>query len=308
MKAVKMYQFGGPEVLKYEDADMPVPGPDELLVKVSAASINPIDWKYRQGHIPNMKRTFPTIIGWDVSGVVVETGRLVTQFTKGDPIFARIETTESGAYAEYVVVRAAEAAYAPKSISLATAAAIPLAGMTAWAGLFEVGKLRAGMSLLIHGGSGGVGTFAVQLAKYAGAHVIATTSTTNIELVRSLGADEVIDYTKEDFSTKVHDLDFVFDTIAGDTQAKSWGLIKKDGMLVSTLGIDEKAAAANGVRGKHFMLQSNGARLQEMGGLVDAGHLKVIIDKEYPLSETAAAHAESEKGHTKGKIILTTGA
>ena len=305
MKAVRIHAYGGADVLKYEDAPMPEFGPDDVLIKVTATSINPIDWKVRSGHARDrMPIVFPFILGWDVAGTVAEAGALVTTFKKGDKVFSRNDISRNGAYAEYVAVRASEVAYAPKSISLQHAAGIPLAGMTAWAGLFEQGSLRAGQSVLIQGASGGVGTFAVQLAKLAGAHVIATTSAKNVDLVRSLGADEVIDYKAEDFSKKLKDIDLVFDSIGGETQKKSWGIIKKGGILVSTVGADPKEAEAHGVKAKSFMLNSNGARLQQMAGLVDEGKLKVIIEKEFPLTEIQAAHELSEGGHSVGKIIV----
>jgi len=306
MKAVRIHAYGGVEVLQYEDAPMREIGPDEVLIKVIASSVNPIDWKVRSGKAKDrMPVTFPFILGWDVSGIVDEAGSLVTRFKKGDKVFSRSDPSRNGAYAEYIAVRASEVAFAPSSIPLAHAAAVPLACMTAWAGLFEQGSLRAGQSVLIHGASGGVGTFAVQLAKLAGAHVIATTSTKNVDLIKSLHADEVIDYKTEDFSIKVKDVDMVFDTVGSDTQKKSWGIIKKGGVLVATVGADAKEAEAHHVTAKSFMLNSNGARLQEIAGLIDQGKLKIIIEKEFLLTEVRAAHELSEKGHSVGKIIIT---
>ncbi len=197
-----------------------------------------------------------------------------------------------------------EVAFAPTTISLDKAAGIPLAAQTAWTALFEQAGLRAGQSVLIHGASGGVGGFAVQLAKIVGARVTGTCSKNHFDMVKALGADEVIDHVSEDFSKKVKNLDVVLDTIGGETQEKSWGVIKKGGVLVSTVGADEKAAAAYGVRGKSFMLISNGARLQEIGGLVDAGKITVVVEREFPLAEAKAAQELSQAGHVKGKIIL----
>jgi NADPH:quinone reductase-like Zn-dependent oxidoreductase len=305
MKAVRIHAYGDPGVLQYEDAPMPVIGPDEVLIKVAASSVNPIDWKVRSGKSKEkMPITFPFILGWDVAGTVEETGVLVTSFKKGDKVFSRSSPSRDGAYAEYIAVRASEVAFAPKSVSFSEAAGVPLACMTAWDGLFEQAALRAGQSVLIHGASGGVGTFAVQLAKLAGAHVIATASEKNTALVKSLGAHEVIDYKKEDFSQKVKHIDVVFDTIGGETQKKSWGIIKKAGVLVSTVGADPKEAEAHGVKAKSFMLDSNGARLQQIAGLIDAGKIRIIIDKEFPLEQTRQAHELSEQGHAVGKIII----
>ncbi len=302
MKAIQIHEFGDSGVMKYEDVPKPVAAPDEVLIKVRAAAVNPVDWKIREGwrNLP-----LPLILGWDVAGTVEDTGSLVKRFRKGDQVFCRPDTSRNGGFAEYIAVKTPEVAKAPTSIPLKVAAGIPLAAQTAWMGLFEAGELRAGQTILIHGGSGGVGSFAIQLAKLAGAKVITTTSAGNFALVTSLGADEVIDHGSEDFSKKVRNVDFVFDTIGGETQAKSWGVIKSGGMLVSTLGADEKAAAVHGVSGRSFMLVSNGARLQELGALVDAGKLRVIIDREFPLAEARAALDASKAGHAKGKILIT---
>ena len=305
MKAVRIHNYGGPETLVFEDAPMPEIAPDEVLIKVAACAINPIDWKVRKGYAKERAPlSFPFILGWDVAGTIEKAGVLVTNYTAGDKVFTRNNTSRNGGYAEFVAVRASEIAAAPKSISLMESSGIPLACQTAWAGLFEQGALPKGQSVLIHGGSGGVGTFAVQLAHFVGAHVIATTSEKNKELVKSLGADEIIDYKADDFSKKLKDIDVVFDTIGGDTQKKSWGIIKKGGILVSTVGADENAAKVHNLSAKSFMVDSSGARLQEIASLVDLGHLKVIIEKQFPLSEAKAAHELSEGGHAVGKIIL----
>ena len=300
-----MYKYGDSSVLKYEDAPKPVIGPDEVLVKVHACGVNPVDWKIREGYMSQfVHHEMPLIPGWDVAGTVEETGPLVTRFKPDDAVFCRPDTSRNGGYAEYIAVKTIDIASAPRSIPLVKAAGIPLASQAAWMGLFEVAGLKTGQSVLIHGASGGVGTFAVQLAKLAGAHVIGTTSGRNIETVKSIGADEVIDHTREDFSKKVRGLDVVFDTIGGETQEKSWGVLRKGGVLVSTVGADEKAAAAQGVIGKSFMLVSNGARLQEISSLVDKGKISVVIEKEFPLAEARAAQDLSQTGHARGKIIL----
>ncbi|HUH79331.1 MAG TPA: NADP-dependent oxidoreductase [Methanoregula sp.] len=305
MKAVRIHQYGDSGVLKYEDVPRPTIGPDEVLVRVHSCGVNPVDWKIREGYMARMARhTLPLILGWDVAGTVEETGSLVKRFRAGDRVFCRPDTSRNGGYAEYVAVRTIELAPAPESIPLEKAAGIPLAAQTAWMALFELAELKAGQKILIHGASGGVGTFAVQFAKLAGARVIGTTSKKNFEMVRSIGADELIDHTAEDFSKKVRDADVVFDTIGGETQAMSWGVIRKGGVLVSTLGADEKAAAAHGVAGKSFMLISNGARLEEIGRLVDAGRVSVVIEKEFPLAEAKAAQELSQAGHARGKIVL----
>jgi len=305
MKAVRIHHYGDVDTLLYEDAPMPKVAPDEVLIKVTAAGVNPMDWKVRKGVLKDYRQLdFPLILGWDVSGTIAQTGVLVSQFAPGDKVYARSDTSRNGAYAEYITVRAEEVAFAPDSVPLNFAAGIPLAAQTAWMGLFEEGSLNEGQTVLIHGASGGVGSFAVQLAKLVKADIIATTSTKNIDFVKALGADKVIDYTKEDFSTKVKNVDLVFDTVGGETQKKSWGVIKKGGILVSTVGADQNAAAQHHVTAKSFIVNSSGARLQEISGLVDSNKLRVIIAKELPLTEVKTAHKLSEEGHVKGKIIL----
>ncbi len=305
MKAVRIHKFGNSGVLKFEEAPEPEIGPDEVLVKVYACGVNPVDWKIREGLTEKMAHhRLPLTLGWDVAGTVESTGALVKRFGRGDAVFCRPDTLRNGGYAEYIAVKTLELANAPESVPLDHAAGIPLASQAAWMALFEVASLRAGQKILIHGASGGLGTFAVQFAKAAGAHVIGTCSAGNFGMVGSLGADEIIDHTSEDFSKKVKGVDVVFDTIGGETQARSWGVLKKGGVLVSSVGADEKAAAAHGVIGRSFLLNSNGARLQEIGGLVDKGKVSVIIDRVLPLSEAKAAHDLSQSGHAKGKIIL----
>lgn len=300
MKAVQIHEFGGVEKLIYENVPVPQPAPDEVLIRISAAGVNPIDWKIREGQRKdNIK--LPLILGLDVAGIVVDKGVLVTQFSEGDKVFARLD--KNGAYAQYAVAKAASTAYAP-DIPLKVAAGIPLASQTAWVGLFEVGGLKPGQKILIHGASGGVGTFAVQFATIAGAYVIATTSETHIELIKSLGANEVIDYEKEDFRKKVKDLDMVFDTIGGETQERSWQVLRKGGILVSTLGVNEGKAANFGVVGKPFTVNSNGARLQQIAGLVDKKMIRTIMEKEFSLEEVKKAHELSQSGKALGKIIL----
>jgi NADPH:quinone reductase-like Zn-dependent oxidoreductase len=305
MKAIRIHGHGDSSVLLYEDAPVPSILPDEVLIKVHSAGVNPVDWKIRAGFGSYRGAfSFPLIPGWDVAGSIVSVGPMVKAFKSGDIVFARPEPNRNGTYAQYVAVRGFEIAYAPSQISMQEAAGIPLASQTAWMGVFEKGNLQKGQRILIHGASGGVGIFAVQFAKLANAYVIATTSAKNVELVKSLGADEVIDYKSEDFIKKVSGVDLVFDPIGGDTQSRSWQVIRKGGILVSTVGTDENAAKQFGVHTESFRLVSNGSRLQEIGALVDARLVRVIIAKEFPLSEAKAAHDLIETGHVVGKIIL----
>jgi NADPH:quinone reductase-like Zn-dependent oxidoreductase len=302
MKAVRIHEFGGVEKLIYENVPIPEPAPDELFIRVYAAGVNPVDWKIREGQRKNNIK-LPLILGWDVAGIVIHKGILVPNFAEGDRVFARLDLTRDGAYSEYAIAKASEAAHAP-SIYFDMAAGIPLASQTAWMGLFEVGKLKHNNKILIHGASGGVGMFAVQLAKIVGAYVVGTTSEGNFDVVKSLGANEVIDYKKEDFRKKVKDFDMVFDTIGGETQEHSWQVMHKGGTLVSTVGVDESMGTKFGMIGKSFMVNSNGARLEQIAGLIDKGLLRVIIEKEFPLNEVRKAHELSQSGKASGKIIL----
>jgi NADPH:quinone reductase-like Zn-dependent oxidoreductase len=306
MKAVRIHEYGGPEVLKYEDAPKPQAGPGEVLIRVHAASVNPVDWKVRQGYLQQMmKYKMPMIPGWDVSGVVEAVGAGVTRLKPGDEVYGRPDLSRDGTYAEFVAVKESEVALKPKSIDHATAAAIPLAALTAWQALYDAAKLSAGQKLLIHGAAGGVGCFAVQLAKMRGAHIIVTASKKNHDFLRSLGADECIDYNTTKFEDVVHDADVVLDTITGETMERSWQVLKKGGILVSILEPPKpEKAAAHGCRCHHTFVQANAEELSELAKLVDTGKLKVIIEKIYPLSEARAAQESNASGHTRGKIVL----
>ena len=305
MKAVRIHHHGDSGVLIYEDAPVPSILPDEVLIKVHSAGVNPVDWKIRMGYGDYRNAfNFPLILGWDVAGTVESVGPLIKKFKAGDIVFARPEPIRNGAYAEYVAVRGFELAYAPSYIPLEVSAGIPLASQTAWMAIFEKGNLQRGHSILIHGASGGVGSFAVQFARLANAYVIATTSAKNIDMVKSLGANEVIDYKSEDFSKKVTDVDLVLDVVGGDTQSKSWQVIRKGGTLVSTVGADEKTGKQFNVHAVSFRLVSNGARLHQIRELINAGLVRAMTVKEFPLSEARAAHDFGESGHAQGKIIL----
>lgn len=306
MKAVRIHEYGGPEVLKYEDAPRPEPAPDELLVRVHAAGVNPVDWKVRAGYAKDRLRyTMPFIPGWDVSGVVEETGLDTVRLKVGDEIYSRPDISRDGSYAEYMVVRESEAALKPKSVDHVQAAAIPLASLTAWQALFDAGKLSAGQKVLIHGAAGGVGSFAVQFAKLRGAHVIGTASKKNHDYLRSLGAEETIDYNTTKFEDVVRDVDVVLDTITGETTERSWKVLKKGGILLSILQPPSpEKAAAHGVRCAHVFVQPNVEQLNEIAHLVDSGKLKVNVEKVFPLWEARAAQELSATGHVRGKIVI----
>lgn len=306
MKAIRIHRYGANDVLQFEEAPLPEVLPDDVLIKVHSAGINPADWKFRAGwYAEYAPRELPWILGWDVAGTVERVGGAVDAFKPGDAVFALADMARDGAYAEYIAVRAGEIAAAPRSIPLEQAAGVPLAALTAWLALFDHGRLRAGQTVLIHAGAGGVGSFAVQLAKHADARVVATASAANRALVESLGADQVIDYQTQDFSALVSGVDMVLDTIGGATQDKSWGVLRKDGILVGlAMPLDEAAAARHQVRAVAGFVAPDGARLAQIAGLIDAGVLQVVIDREFGLAQAAEAHAFSETGRARGKIVL----
>lgn len=301
MKAIRIHEFGGPEVLKYEDIPEPQPGPNEIQVRVIAAGVNPVDWKIRRG---GMKLPLPMTLGVDVAGVVSASGSSVSGFHPGDSVFAKV-TPQHGGYAEYTLVDVSQAAIKPKSIGFIEAAAIPTAGLTAWQSLFDIAGLEKGHSVLIHGAAGGVGSFAVQFAKWKGAHVIGTASAGNAEFLKSIGADEVIDYKTQRFEDVVRNVDVVLDTIGGDTFERSWDVLKPGGFLVTTVAdIPEGAAQAHGVRAKHILSKSVAADLSQIAAIIEERHIKPIVTAVLPLSEAKRAQEMSESGHTRGKIVL----
>lgn len=306
MKAVRIHQYGGPEVLKFEDAPRPQPAAGELLIRIHAAAVNPVDWKIREGHLKErVAYSLPLILGWDLSGTVEATGPGATRLQKGDDVFTRPDIARNGAYAEYIVVRESEVAHKPKSIDHVHAAAIPLAALTAWQALFDAARLSTGQKVLIHAASGGVGSFAVQLARGKGAHVIGTASGRNQSFITELGVNEAIDYGKTRFDEIVHDVDVVFDTIGGDVQQRSWRVLKKGGILISIVSAPSpEEAAKHGVRQAYVFVQPNATELAEIVRLVDTGRVKPFVETVLPLSEARKAQELSESGHTRGKIVL----
>lgn len=306
MKAIRIHEFGGPEVLKYDDAPNPSPANDEVVIKIHASGVNPVDCKIRaglaQGKFPI---EFPLIPGWDVSGEIEEVGSDVLNFRKGDEVYSRPDPTRNGTYAEYVVVKADQVNSKPKSIDHDKAAAVPLAGLTAWQGLFEHGDLKAGQKVLIHAASGGVGTFAVQFAKWKGAYVIGTASEENIDFLYDLGADEVIDYKTEKFENKVKNVDLVFDLIGGETQKRSLSVIRQGGRLVTTVQPgNQEVAKEKSIKLIGYMAKSYPADLQQIADLIDSGKIKPIVTRILPLKEAAKAQELIDSHHTRGKIVL----
>ena len=306
MKAVRIHEFGNEDVLLYEDAPVPQIQDDEVLIKVHATSVNPVDWKTREGYVKEMiPHDFPLTLGWDVSGVIENVGSKVTNFKKGDSVYSHPDIYGNGTYAEYIAVKSKEVALKPKSIDYKHAASIPLVSLTAWQALIETANLIEGQRILIHGAAGGVGSFAVQLAKTRGAYVIGTASARNHQFLRDLGADEVVDYTQVKFEDRVKDVDVVFDTVGGDTLDRSWKVLKPGGHLVTTVGMPSEAKEkAYNVKGTGVFVQPNAEHLEKIADLVDQGKIKTHLEKVFPLQQVKKAHLLSQTGRVKGKIIL----
>jgi NADPH:quinone reductase-like Zn-dependent oxidoreductase len=306
MKAVTVHQYGGPEVLKLEDVPWPEAKEDQILIRVIAAGVNPVDAAIRSGAFAKFFNTkLPLIPGYDVAGTVEQTGSKITKFKKGDSVFAYLPLESGGGYAEYAVATEKEAAAKPKTLNYIEAAAVPVVALTAWQALIDTAKLSSGQTVLIHGGSGGVGSFAIQIAKAKGAKVIATASTPNQGLLTELGADVAIDYTKTKFEDVAKDVDVVLDSVGKDTLTRSYGVLKKGGYIVSLVARPDPAELEKrGIRGSPIHAQPNSAELAEIGKLIDEKKIKVIISQVLPLSDAGKAQAQVETGHTRGKIVL----
>lgn len=304
MKAIRMHAYGGADVLKYEDAPQPQPLADEVLIRIYAAGVNPVDWKIREGYL-GKSYNLPHILGADVAGVVESVGSTVERLKPGDEVYGYASLRREGTYAEYIAAKELEVTLKPKSIDFIQAAALPVAALTAWQAIFDTAHLEAGQKILIHSAAGGVGSIAVQLAKAKGAYVIGTASARNTEFIRQLGVDEAIDYQTTRFEDVVRDVDVVLDTIGGETQARSLKVLKSDGILVSIVSPPPESA---GVRVAITYVQPNALQLDEIAALIDSGHLKPHVETVLPLSEAAQAHQLSQSGRTRGKIVLRVGA
>jgi NADPH:quinone reductase-like Zn-dependent oxidoreductase len=306
MKAIRIHGFGGREVLELDDLPIPQPGEDDLLVRIHAASVNPVDYKIRRGTVPWVSREMlPLPLGRDLSGTVESVGAQVAAFGEGEAVHAMLGDIDRGSYAEYVLVRPNEAAPKPARLSHIEAAAVPLAALTAWQGLFDHGHLEAEQTVLIHGGSGGVGHFAIQFAKVRGAIVLTTVSAQNLEFVGELGADRAIDYQSQRFEEIARDVDLVLDLVGGETQERSWSVLKPGGILVSALGEPSRQKAMQrGVHAVGYRAQANGGQLAEIGRLIDQGKVRPVVMATYPLAEARRAHEQLERGHVRGKIVL----
>ena len=305
-RKARIHRFGGPEVIRVEELESSMPDASQVLVSVKAASVNPVDFKIRNGQYPAVKEDrLPYTLGRDVSGIVEKCGAQATRFSIGDEVVGMVGIG-GGGYASEAVLDEGAIARKPREIDHVHAAAIPLAGQTAWQGLFRYGQLKAGQSVLIHGGSGGVGHFAVQFAKAKGARVLTTVSTGKVQFARALGADVVIDYKTQRFEDLARDVDMVFDLVDGETRERSWQLLKKRGVLVSTLtGPSQQTAARWGVRALRYTVEADGKELDEILNLVASGQVKPHVQKTYPLEEAAQALDAVERGDSVGKIVLS---
>jgi len=307
MKAVRFHSYGKPEVLVYEDAPKPVPQAGEVLIKVHATSVNPIDWKIRAGHLRGFREyPLPFTPGCDVSGVVESTGTGATRWKSGDEVYGRPDLGRMGAYAEFVAVRETEIARKPKNLEHVHAAALPLIGLTAWQALFDAAALKSSQKVLIQAAAGGVGHLAVQLAKLKGLYVAGTASGRNQDFLKSLGCDLPINYETTRFEDVVHDFDAVIESMGGQIRERSWGVLKKGGILVALIGppASEETAKAHGVRTAIIWAQAKPDQLDEIARLADSGQVRAEIAAVFPLRDAAKAHQMSETGHVRGKIVL----
>jgi NADPH:quinone reductase-like Zn-dependent oxidoreductase len=306
MKAVRLHGRGGPEQLVYEEAPQPQPGPGEALARVGASGViaNELKWDETYQTASGEPLPFP-IPGRDLSGVVAELGPGVTDLAVGDAVYAMVGYRRDGAEAEYAIAQPSELAPRPRTLDDTQAAAIPLSALTAWQALFVHGGLSSGQTALIHGAAGGVGVIATQLARWKGARVITTASARNADFVRALGADEVIDYATTRFEDVVHDADVVFDTVGGDTLARSWQVVKPGGALVSVVSPLSGQPVREDIRYIYFIVEPSGAQLREIGALIDAGQIHPVVDQVFPLAQARQAYETAASGHPRGKIVIT---
>lgn len=302
MKAIQIKEYGDESVLNYTDVVRPEPKADEILVKIHAASVNPVDWKIRDGKGEKFGMKLPLILGADFAGTVEKIGTEIKKFKKKDEVYGKILI---GCYAEYVIVKENELSEKPKNLDYKEASSVPMGALTSWQAIFETAKLKSGQKILIHAASGGVGSMAVQLAKAKGAYVIGTASASNKDFVKDLGADEFIDYTSNNFEEVVNNVDVVYDTIGGDTQKRSFQVLKEGGYLVSLVqDPSEELLKKYKVEGKVIASVANPKQLEKITQLIEEKKVKAHLEKVFPLSEAKKAQKLSKNGHVRGKIIL----
>jgi NADPH:quinone reductase-like Zn-dependent oxidoreductase len=302
MKAVVINEYGNADVVNYVDLERPVPKANEVLVRVHAAGVNPIDWKIRGGVGKRLGLTLPITLGGEIAGRIETIGSGFKDFKKGDPVYGIIP---SGGFAEYAIAKTGEIGPKPSSLDFENAAAVPLGALTAWQAMFDLANLSKGQRILIAGASGGVGSLAVQLAKAKGAHVIGLASGGNEGFVRQLGADEFVDYTKQNFEKVVKHVDVVFDAVGGDTFERAFQTLKEGGFLVTSVEFpSEEKAGQFGVKAARVFCKPNAKELAKITRLVDEGKLKAHVATVLPLAKVKKAFEFSESGHTRGKIVL----
>jgi len=308
MHAIRIHKFGGPEVLEDDILPLPVPKDNEILVRIVAAGVNPVDGKIREGKFAKVNdEALPVTLGRDLSGVVESCGPAAQGTTKGEAIFALLDY-DRGAYAQHVLVKPDEWARKPENLSHVEAAAVPLAALTAWQGMIDNGGLKSGQRVLIHGGAGGVGHLAIQIAKAKGAWVATTCSGEDLDFVRGLGADQAIDYKTEKFEDRLADIDLVYDLIGGETQERSFKVLKQGGALISTLQEPDKAKALyKNITIAHYMAKPNADELSEIAELLRKGNIKPVVHATYSLEDAAQAEIALAQDHVLGKIVLTIG-
>jgi NADPH:quinone reductase-like Zn-dependent oxidoreductase len=308
MHAIRIHKFGGPEVLEDDTLPLPVPKDNEILVRIVAASVNPVDGKIREGKFAKVNdEALPVTLGRDLSGVVESCGPTAQGITKGEAIFALLGY-DRGAYAQHVLVKPDEWARKPDNLSHVEAAAVPLAALTAWQGMIDNGSLRSGQRVLIHGGAGGVGHLAIQIAKAKGTWVATTCSGEDLDFVRALGADQAIDYKTEKFEDRLSDIDLVYDLIGGETQERSFKVLKQGGALISTLQEPDKAKALyKNITIAHYMAKPDADELSEIAELLQKGRIKPVVHATYSLENAGKAEIELAQDHVRGKIVLTIG-
>lgn len=312
MKAVTIDRYGSSDVLHYTNIEKPQIQNDQLSIEVRATSINPVDWKIRKGMLKVLTgNKFPMILGFDVAGVVAEVGEKITDFKPGDEVYAYLDNAPGGAYAEYVVVSPKVVCLKPNNMSYSEVAAVPLAGTTALQALRDKGKIGKGQKVLINGASGGVGTFAIQIAKAWETQVTAVCSSKNVELVKSLGADRIIDYTQKDFTKEQEKYDIIFDVISKRSFSECKNSLQPKGIYITLLPSPDAilqgflTSLFPGKKAKLFVAKASGSDLAFLKDLIEAGKLRAIIDRTYPLSEIVAAHIYSESERAVGKIVIT---
>jgi NADPH:quinone reductase-like Zn-dependent oxidoreductase len=330
MRAAVIDGYGGNDRVQLREMPRPEPGDTDVLIEIHAASVNPVDFKIREGKVKLLlPYSFPLILGCDLAGVVVEIGSKVRKFKKGDAVYARVGKMRIGTFAEFIAVSESEVSLKPESLSMIEAASIPLVGLTSWQALFEKGGLKPAGRVLIHAGSGGVGSFAIQLARGFGAWVATTTSTDNVEWVKKLGASQVIDYRKEHFEERLSGMDVVFDTLGGETLKKSFLITREGGTVVSIAGMPDykfarerhlgrklqlifaiasfkihSIARRARVKYEYLFMNPSGAQLDQIRAMIESGKIHPVIDRVFPLEQVKDALAYVEAGHSKGKVVV----